>query len=655
MKELQKQLQEKLKEMSANPLFRVNIDRDEIFKVYLESFDEDSRQFYNCNCCKSFLRQFGHIVSVKNGEMETIWDIENPEEEYASAVANLRKYIKSLKIVGPFFAEAVDCGTVENFSEKHNVIFDHFYVKMPNQFVLRDPGVKESSITSAKDVFKRSLEELSSDSVSTVLELIDQNSLYRGNEYKPMLVEFQKLQKQYKKVAAALRDNFCWEKSIANQAVSKIRNSAIGTLLIDLSENMDLDKAVRRFEKVVAPANYKRPTALVTPRMVEEAQKKIVELGYEHSLYRRQLSEKDLNVNNTIFVSRSNKALLGNVFEEIKEDSVVNPKSLSKVEEISIEQFMENIVPKSKSIKALVENGHLNNFATLVGPKDDSDKSMFKWGNNFSWSYTGGVADSIKERVKQAGGNVTGKLRVSLSWSNYDDLDLHVKNSLGEHIHFRNKLGKITKGQLDVDMNASGGLSREPVENIFWGNDPKDGRYQVIVDNFSRREMNNQGFEVEIDYDGDSQIFSFDSNHVSDKLIFEFTFSKANGLQIIGNKGTLSKYSTKEKWGIKTGRFQKVKAITLSPNYWGENKIGNKHYFFFLDKCENDEKIRPFYNEFLSQELNDNRKVFEVLGSKIEVEESASELSGLGFSDTLRNHLFVEVEGTFKRILKVKF
>ena len=34
--------------------------------------------------------------------------------------------------------------------------------------------------------------------------------------------------------------------------------------------------------------------------------------------------------------------------------------------------------------------------------------------------------------VKRAGGNVTGKLRVSLSWFNHDDLDLHVVMAHGQ-------------------------------------------------------------------------------------------------------------------------------------------------------------------------------------------------------------------------------
>ena len=59
-------------------------------------------------------------------------------------------------------------------------------------------------------------------------------------------------------------------------------------------------------------------------------------------------------------------------------------------------------------------------------PVDPMAKTMFKWPNNFSWSYAGELADSIKERVKRAGGAVDGDLRCSLSWFNYDDLDLHL-------------------------------------------------------------------------------------------------------------------------------------------------------------------------------------------------------------------------------------
>lgn len=92
----------------------------------------------------------------------------------------------------------------------------------------------------------------------------------------------------------------------------------------------------------------------------------------------------------------------------------------------------------------------------------------------------------------------------------------------------------------------------------------------------------------------------------------------------------------------------------LSPNHWGTNS-GNKHYIFILENCVSDETPRPFLNEFLKQEFDENRKVFEIMGSKIKVEETANQLSGLGFSETKNSSMIVRIEGSFKRTLKVNF
>jgi hypothetical protein len=109
------------------------------------------------------------------------------------------------------------------------------------------------------------------------------------------------------------------------------------------------------------------------------------------------------------------------------------------------------------------------------------------------------------------------------------------------------------------------------------------------------------------------------------------------------------------KWGLKTGLWHQVRALTLSPNHW-TRPVGNKHWFFLLEGCVSDEQTRPFYNEFLCDDLSADRKTTEALAGKIEVlPAEGAELSGLGFSETMRNHLYVEVTGAFKRVLKVLF
>ncbi|MGR2462374.1 hypothetical protein ACUX4R_26210, partial [Salmonella enterica] len=82
---------------------------------------------------------------------------------------------------------------------------------------------------------------------------------------------------------------------------------------------------------------------------------------------------------------------------------------------------------------------------------------------------------------------------------------------------------------------------------------------------------------------------------------------------------------------------------------------GNKHVFFILEGCANPEGTRGFYNEYLKPELDKHRKVFEMLGSKMKVQPNENQLSGLGFSTTQRNHVFVKVSGAFNRTVKVIF
>jgi hypothetical protein len=95
--------------------------------------------------------------------------------------------------------------------------------------------------------------------------------------------------------------------------------------------------------------------------------------------------------------------------------------------------------------------------------------------------------------------------------------------------------------------------------------------------------------------------------------------------------------------------------MMLSPNHWDKNEAGNRHHFFVLDGCTNPERARGFYNEILRSDLIPHRKVFELLADKMKCEESSEQLSGVGFSSTKRDEIICKVNGTFSRVLKIKF
>lgn len=684
VKAIQKNLQQMSKDSSR--LFTVNVDTEELYNLYLDSFPAGTneiyreRREYDCSCCRHFIRDVGNVVSIKNGELHTIWGI-NPvsDDKYNVVAAALDAYVKQKAVSGVFLKKEKRIGTPENRemlpTGKINK-YEHFFVDLPEICIFKEyyGHTLESDLSQFRDirnVFKRSLDEISKEAVDTVLELIAQNSLYKGAEWKKQLTEFKNYQKEYGKLTDEQKELWIWEKSIAAGAViGKIRNHSIGTLLVNISEGMDLDLAVRKYEQIVAPVNYKRPKAIFTKKMLEDAKKTITELGYMDSLQRRFATLDDITVNNILFSNKdAAKRITGamDLFDEMEQDVAIDPKRFSKVEEISAEDFIKNVLPVAKELEVYLENKHIQNMVSLIAPEVAAAKTMFKWNNGMSWAYTGNITDSdIKENVKAAGGSVTGIVRFSIQWNDKDgkdnsDLDAHcIEPKGGDHIYFSHKISRYTGGELDIDITdpiyqckSNGGVA---VENITYPSKErmKPGTYKFYVNQYSFR--NSQGFKAEVEVNGEIHSYEYNSPVRGNVDVAEVILDQSGNFKVVdklpGNCATISK----DVWGIKTLQFTPVSVVCYSPNYWDEQKgIGHQHLFFMLKDCINPEEPNGYYNEFLKPELEQHRRVFEALGSKAHVKDVDDQLSGVGFSLTKRNDLIIKVKGATERVLKVKF
>lgn len=674
-REFKEKLQNNFLQMIKNVdcLFEVNVDKDELWNLYLDSFPEGTneiyreRREYDCSCCRHFIKTIGNAVVIKNNQVHTIWGFQTNNTTFQPVVDALDRYIKSHAVSDVYVSKFKNIGTDYNFEliNERSHKWEHFFLILPDKFVdktRRSEGEIKGGFRDTRNVFKRSLDEISQEAIETVLELIMQNSLYKGEEWKTVLMEFLKYKKDYEKTPENERENYAWEKSIkAGIVIGKIRNHSIGTLLVNISEGMDLDTAVRKYEQIVAPANYKRPKAIYTKKMLEEAQKTVTELGYMDSLPRRFAKLDDISVNNILFSNRdAAKRISGNVFDDMAAEVSINPKRFSKVEEIGIDAFIKDVLPTAKELEVLFENKHRQNMVSLIAPQNLDAPSMFKWNNAFGWAYSGNMTDSdIRENVKSAGGKVDGVLRFSIQWNdeeyNPNDFDAHCKLPNG-HIFYRNKFDSFTYGRLDVDIiTPKKGVPA--VENITWPDKSKmdPGTYEFYVHCFTQM-GGRDGFKAEIEFDG--QIYSFNYTHSlrqgENVMVAEVTLSKDGSFSI---KELLpSNVSGCEVWGLKTNQFVPVSVVCYSPNYWDEqNVIGHRHVFFMLKDCVNPEMPNGFYNEFLKQELVQHKRVFEALGGKMKVADVDDQLSGIGFSTTKRAELVVKVKGVTERILKVKF
>jgi len=651
--------------MSKGKLFKTDVDKDDLWDTYINSFPKDTnpifreRAEHDCQNCKRFIREAGNIVGVVNNKLVSIWDI-TLDDFYQEVADTLSTFVKSRPIKDALFHNEKNLGidfNIEKLANGKEIKWKHLHFELPSNFVVYGDSINTllSKTRANKEVSKRGLEEITLSSINIVLELIDAGSVYRGEEFKLAIIKFKEAKKAFDLIPEEEKDNYCWTLSPSD---TRIRNTAIGTLLTDVTDGVDLDEAVAKFGSKMY--GYKRPkNPVVTKKMTDNAKKKVDDLGLLESLGRRYATVDDITINNVIFADRDAKKAM-DVFDEMAQEAPTNLKSLKKVEEVDIKTFIDTILPQVNSVELMVENRHEPNMMSLIAPINANAKHMFKWDNNFSWAYKGEVADSMmKQRVKSAGGNINAFTRFTIQWNdgdnNQNDFDAHCIEPNNNLIHYKSR-GRVhpSSGMLDVDITHPG--NEVAVENIIHTDPTKmpEGEYKYLVHNYSHN-GGMTGFTAEFEYDGQIHSYVYGKGlRINEKVpVLTMRFSKETGVEII--KSLPSNLSSKEVWGVSTHTFHKVSMIMNSPNHWDGNETGNKHYFFILEGCHRDGTARGFFNEFLLEELNEHRKVFEILGGKMKTSPSDNQLSGLGFSSTKRNHVYCKLSGNFSRTIKINF
>lgn len=642
--ELATKLDAKVQELinSGHTLVRSKIPKEILWNTYLDTIPEEYnqifrvRRYYDGVYDHQYLNRIGSLMSLHNGELTSIWDIDI--DSYFSDVAKqLSELVKSYGIDTYYLSTEKVIGHKPNVdTHEPDLVWEHFYTELPKSVVDTNKDTTLSRRNSDYAVLYRSLEESTIDNIDLIIELIEQNSIYRGQEHLETLKLWKQVKEEFDTVTYD-KKLFALEKADSLKSRGRFRNTVIGSLIADLYEGVDLEQAVAKFETKVAPQNYKRTQALITPRQIEQARQKLEELGYLDSIYRALATEADIPTDKILFRTQADKAL--SVFDELQSDASKDARklNLSHIREVPYQQFLE-VLPQLNKVELLPTSKAESHKVAMT--KGTGAKNMLAWDNDFAWTYLNSdTTDAIKEKVKAAGGNVTGDVRFSLSWYNTDDLDLHANTPQGE-IFFGRK--RVAKGHLDIDMNAGFNLTTEPVENIVWENlsDMPYGTYTVFVDQYNKRNNKDFGFQLQMEIMGETTTFSYtgavESNFRKNKLITLAV--DYNGVNILEINPLLKNEST-----VSTNKFIDVTRIYNSPNYWGTDK-GNKHIIFETNDFAIEEPVRGFFNEYLDPSLTEHRKVFEIMGNKLKIDtgyESAAR--GYGYSTTSESEAILRI------------
>ncbi len=700
MIELTKKIQAQFDKMCATGmLFRSSLTGQQIWDLYLSGFTKENDPIFrdpessthNCNLCKNFLRRYGNIVAADdNYNIVTIFDIDAPDE-FKSVVESLSGVLKNFFISEVFFETFNELNSLpyescnknnakfklgidknvkrytKEEAEKFGVVkpdeirsFSHLHLYVPKQFVDVSGKSVEAIMAEyrdAKNVFQRAMQEISVDTLNLVRDLINQGSLLDGQTHLYKIEQFIPLKRKYDEIPVFNKDNWCWVNSY-KLPIAKFKNELIGVLCSELAEGKELNDACQAWNKRVDPANYMKATAPITSKQIEEARKFVEENGYAESFDRRFANIDDIKASEIKHINVGDGKLKAvSIFDNVKSTSTRHKRSeFDGVEEVSIEKFMQDILPACISVEAFLSNKFEGNMVSITTANNKESKPIFKWNNNYSWTFNGNLAGKtmIKENVKNAGGKIEGLLRCSLQWNDGDthgivDFDLHCKETVGEEIYYAHKQSYRTGGWLDVDMIRPAKIG---IENITWQESLKSMEYLFFVRNFDGGR--NTGFKVEIEFEGNIYNYQYATVPGYKQDVRIATVIVKNGKIDIQHHLPESQ-SSKDIYGLPTQQFHKVNLICLSPNHWDGNNIGNKHYFFILDGCKCPVGIRSFHNENLIPDLLQHRKVMEVLGVTNMINPTEKQLSGLGFNATVRDELIVRLQGSFKRVIKIKF
>ena len=698
MVEFTKMIQSQFDRMCANgKLFRSSLTGQQVWDLYINGFEKQHNPIFrdpestthNCNLCNNFIRRYGNIVTIdKNYNIITMFDVDAPEE-FISVAKSISSALKNSAISDVFFETFNELNSLpyescnknnvkfklgidknvkrytKEEAEKYGTVkpneirtFAHLHLFLPKQFV--DMGSKSiesimSEYRDAKNVFQRAMVEIHLDTLNLVKDLINQGSLLDGQTHLHKIEQIIPMKKQYDLLSADKRENWCWVNSYRFQ-FAKFKNELIGVLCSELAEGKELNDACQAWNKRVDPINYMKTVAPITKKQITDAKKFVEENGYEESFNRRFATIDDIKASEILHINAGKGVIKPiSIFDEVKSTSTKHKRSeFDGIDKVSIEKFMQNILPECTSVEAYLSNKHEGNLVSLTTANIKESKPIFKWTNNYSWTFNGNLAgkSQIKEAVKTAGGKIDGVMRFSITWNedgrSIVDFDAHCMTPTTE-IYFRNKKDITTRGWLDVDMISPRELG---VENITWQSKSylKEGKYRFYNRNYNSG--NNSGFKAEIEIDGEIYSYECLGNIKGDTSVATVTFK--NGVFTIEHHQKEAHIS-KELYGLQTEQFHKVNLVCLSPNHWGENNVGNKHYLFMLDNCKCPTSIRSFHAENLIPELAQHRKVLEVLGNTTMIEPTIKQLSGLGFNSTVKDELIVRLQGSFKRVIKIEF
>ena len=115
-----------------------------------------------------------------------------------------------------------------------------------------------------------------------------------------------------------------------------------------------------------------------------------------------------------------------------------NEPMIDNVEEVSIDKFMKDILPSCSSVEVFLTNNQQGNLVSLTTANNVDSKPIFKWNNNYSWTFNGNLAG--KSQIKKAVLSVPANIAEGFGRYHYLDKAKFYLNARGSLFELKSHL-----------------------------------------------------------------------------------------------------------------------------------------------------------------------------------------------------------------------
>ena len=361
-----------------NRLFFVDVNPNELY-VMFNNFCTDEGinpiykecNFHVCNSCKHFFNTFGKVVIVTKSYVEdkpiftktSVFHILATEDTiYKPVFEKLEKYLLERPIVKPAIfnpntATSLQPYSYETLDDGSRIKHNHFYIplfQLPGIYVSETANQDIAKINANVEALLK-LDERYIEPIEIVLEIIENTGLYRANEHRQELLDYLDFIKNTPTIIIEdyyncvfynsfnipnifINTDLCKElcddsHNYKSVSFPTLINTALGQLIKNLQKGMDIEEAVGKYLNMVDAQNYQRPKKIITSSMVNQAEKRLTQLGYLDSIPRRYATIDDLPIQEVDYINKNNTHQKEeSIFDELKKNAVEKPMNFDYVE-----------------------------------------------------------------------------------------------------------------------------------------------------------------------------------------------------------------------------------------------------------------------------------------------------------------------------------